>query len=96
MRASTLHRPHGAPTSPQRGMPVHGSLRPVDERDSSRDRSPEGEHRDQRSPGSLRRLARLAPAVLLFLMLLLAAGLLLTGDSPVDDQVAPGPAVQFG
>jgi hypothetical protein len=27
---------------------------------------------------------------------LLAAGLLLTGDSPVDDQVAPGPAVQFG
>jgi hypothetical protein len=96
MRASTLHRPHGAPTSPPRGMPDAGSLRPAAGRESSRDRRREGEHRDQRCPGSLRRPARLALAVLWLLMLLLAAGALLTGDSAVDEHLAPEPAVQIG
>jgi hypothetical protein len=95
MRASTLHRPHDAPTSPPRRMPDDGSPRAGRRRKSSSDRSPEGEHRDQRSPGSLRPLARLALAVLLFLMVLLAAGVLLTGDSPVDEQLPPEPAVQI-
>jgi hypothetical protein len=95
MRASTLPRSHDAPTSPPRTMPEGGSPPAGRRRKSSSHHSPEGEHQDQRSPGSLCPLARLAVAVLLFLMVLLAAGVLLTGDSPVDEQLAPEPAVQI-
>jgi hypothetical protein len=95
MRASTPYRSHDAPTSPPHTMPDDGSLLAGHRRKSSSDRSPEGEHQDQWSPGSLRPLARLALALLLFLMMLLAAGVLLTGDSPVDEQLPAEPAVQI-
>jgi hypothetical protein len=95
MRASTPYRPHDAPTSPPHTMPDEGSLLAGHWRKSSSDRSPEGEHQDQWCPESLRPLARLALAALLFLMMLLAAGVLLTGDSPVDEQLPTEPAVQI-
>jgi hypothetical protein len=42
----------------------------------------------------VRRLARLVVAVLVILVVLLTAGVLLTGDAPVDEQLPPGPGVE--
>jgi hypothetical protein len=57
--------------------------------------APEGELWDRRTAAFVRRLVRLVVAVLVILVVLLTAGVLLTGDAPVDEQLPPGPGVEI-
>jgi hypothetical protein len=95
MRASTLLRPHDQPVDLPHGAPGGDVLLPGREREPSHDGSPEGELWDRRTAAFVRRLVRLVVAVLVILVVLLTAGVLLTGDAPVDEQFPPGPGVEI-
>jgi hypothetical protein len=95
MRASTLLRPHDEPVGLPRGTPDDDALRAGREREPSSGRSPEGELWGRRTDGFVRKLGRLVVAVLVILMVLLTAGVLVTGDAPVDEHLPPEPGVEI-